>query len=73
MAIDWADAGTVTAVSVATANGVSGTSSGGATPELTIALGDITPITVNGATINEDISNGNLNLGYQSGGTWVVE
>jgi hypothetical protein len=36
--------GTVTAVSVATANGVSGTSSGGATPALTIALGAITPI-----------------------------
>jgi hypothetical protein len=36
--------GTVTAVSVVTANGVSGTSSGGATPALTIALGAITPI-----------------------------
>lgn len=38
--------GTVTAVSVATANGVSGTSSGGATPALTIALGNITPTSV---------------------------
>ena len=37
--------GTVTAVSVATANGVSGTSSGGTTPALTIALGDISAAT----------------------------
>ena len=44
-------AGTVTAVSVATANGVSGSSSWGATPALTIALGDITPSKVNGNTI----------------------
>jgi hypothetical protein len=43
-------AGTVTAVSVATANGVSGSSSGGATPALTISLGAITPTTVNGHT-----------------------
>jgi len=45
-----AGAGTVTAVSVATANGVSGSSSGGATPALTIVLGEITPTTVNGNT-----------------------
>lgn len=38
--------GTVTAVSVASANGISGTSSGGATPALTIALGNITPSSV---------------------------
>ncbi len=38
--------GDVTAVSVATANGVSGSSSGGATPALTLALGDITPTSV---------------------------
>ena len=43
--------GTVTAVSVATANGVSGSSSGGATPALTISLGAITPSTVNGLTL----------------------
>lgn len=43
-------AGTVTAVSIATANGVSGSSSGGATPSLTITLGAITPSTVNGNT-----------------------
>ncbi len=38
-----APAGTVTAVSIATANGFSGSSSGGATPALTIIAGDITP------------------------------
>ncbi len=43
--------GTVTAVSVATANGVSGNSSGGSTPALTISLGAITPSTVGGNTI----------------------
>lgn len=40
----------VTAVSVATANGVSGSSSGGATPALTIALGAITPTSTNGVS-----------------------
>ena len=45
-------AGTVTAIGVTTANGVSGTSSGGATPNLTITLGAITPTTVNGLTIS---------------------
>lgn len=44
--------GTVTAVGVATANGVSGSSSGGATPNLTITLGAITPSTVNGNTFS---------------------
>lgn len=43
--------GTVTAVSVATANGVSGSSSGGATPALTLTLGAITPTTVNALTL----------------------
>lgn len=43
--------GTVTAVSVATANGFSGSSSGGATPSLTIVAGVITPTSVNGLTI----------------------
>lgn len=40
----------VTSVSVATANGVSGSSSGGATPALTLVLGAITPssVAVNG-------------------------
>lgn len=38
--------GTVDSVSVASANGVSGTSSGGANPALTIALGAITPSSV---------------------------
>lgn len=44
--------GTVTAVSIATANGVSGSSSGGATPALTIVLGVITPTSVNGITFS---------------------
>lgn len=38
--------GTVTAIGVTTANGVSGSSSGGATPNLTITLGAITPSSV---------------------------
>lgn len=45
-------AGTVTAVSVASANGVSGSSSGGATPALTIALGAITPTSVNTVVVS---------------------
>jgi hypothetical protein len=60
--------GLVTAVSVATANGVSGTSSGGATPALTIALGAITPSTVNTLTVglgNNSIA-GNTAVGVQS-------
>lgn len=44
--------GTVTAVSIATANGFSGSSSGGATPALTIVAGAITPTSVNGLTIS---------------------
>lgn len=44
--------GTVTTVSIATANGISGTSSGGATPSLTLTLGSITPTSVNGVTIS---------------------
>ncbi|HTE49099.1 MAG TPA: hypothetical protein VK675_04285, partial [Candidatus Paceibacterota bacterium] len=42
--------GTVTAVSIATANGFSGSSSGGATPALTIIAGAITPTSVNGVS-----------------------
>lgn len=42
--------GTVTAIGVTTANGVSGTSSGGATPNLTISLGAITPTSTNGVS-----------------------
>lgn len=52
--------GTVTAVSVASANGISGSSSGGATPALTLALGDITPSSVFSADISA-ISLGLLN------------
>jgi hypothetical protein len=52
-----AQPGTVTAIGVTTANGVSGSSSGGTTPNLTITLGAITPSsvaatgTVSGATM----------------------
>jgi hypothetical protein len=42
--------GTVTDIGVTTANGVSGSSSGGPTPNLTITLGEITPTSVNGNT-----------------------
>lgn len=45
-----AGGGTLTAVSVATANGVSGTSSGGTTPALTIVLGAIAPTSTNGVS-----------------------
>ena len=62
-ATDWntfnnKGSGTVTAVSVATANGVSGSSSGGATPALTIALGAITPsaVQVSGLTASQILS-----------------
>lgn len=44
--------GTVTAISVANANGFSATSSGGATPALTISAGAITPSSVNGVVIS---------------------
>ncbi len=47
-----AGGGTVTAVSVATANGFSGTSSGGATPALTIIAGAIVPTSVNGVVLS---------------------
>ena len=40
----------VTTVGITSANGVSGSSSGGTTPNLTITLGDITPTSVNGIT-----------------------
>ena len=42
-----ATTGTVNTVSIATANGISGSSSGGTTPSLTLALGAITPSSVN--------------------------
>lgn len=59
--------GTVTAVSVATANGFSGSSTGGATPALTIVAGDIVPGTVvasNTTTPHIDITAGSTNTGY---------
>ena len=40
----------ITAIGVTTANGISGTSSGGTTPNLTIALGAITPTSTNGVS-----------------------
>lgn len=42
----------VTAITITSANGISGSSSGGATPALTLALGTITPTTVNGITLS---------------------
>ena len=42
----------LTAIGVTTANGVSGTSSGGTTPNLTISLGAITPSSVNSVVIS---------------------
>jgi hypothetical protein len=62
-------AGTVTAIGVTTANGVSGSSSGGATPNLTITLGAITPTTVNGITIT---ANGTNTLNISAGKTLAV-
>lgn len=62
-AISGLGTGTVTAVSVATANGVSGTSSGGSTPALTIALGAITPSSI---VATGNISGANL-TGTNSG------
>lgn len=58
-------AGTVTTVSVATANGVSGTvANATTTPSITITLGAITPTTVNGNTITT--GSGTLTLGAGS-------
>lgn len=50
--VQGAGTGTLTAVSIATANGISGTSSGGATPTLTITLGAITPTSVNSVVLS---------------------
>lgn len=53
--------GTVTAIGVTTANGVSGSSSGGATPNLTLVLGAITPTSVaaSGALSGSNLSGTN--------------
>ena len=65
--------GTVTSIGVTTANGVSGSSSGGATPSLTITLGDITP---SSSTVSGLIKANRLNLGWQTiataGGTTTL-
>lgn len=60
-----ASAGYVTAISIATANGISGSSSGGATPTLTLTLGAITPSSVNGVSSTE--------IGYVSGVTSNIQ
>lgn len=58
-----AGTGTVTSVSVTTANGVSGTvATATTTPAITVALGDITPTTVNVS-----------GAGYQKGGTTILK
>ena len=46
-----ATSGALTAIGVTTANGISGSSSGGATPSLTLTLGAITPLSVNALTL----------------------
>jgi len=58
--------GTVTAVSVATANGISGSSSGGTTPALTLSLGAITPSTVNGLTLTSNATGFSVSGGTTS-------
>jgi hypothetical protein len=52
----------VTAVSIATANGFSGSSSGGTTPALTIVAGAITPTTVNKVTITTPATSATLTI-----------
>lgn len=77
-ATDWntfngKGSGTVTAIGVTTANGVSGSSSGGSTPNLTLTLGAITPTSVNGLplslgtnSVSTNIAIGNAVLGSGS-------
>lgn len=62
--------GTVTAIGVTTANGVSGSSSGGSTPNLTITLGAITPTSVNGLTISSTV--GTLTIANTAGASLVT-
>jgi hypothetical protein len=64
--------GTVTAIGVTTANGVSGSSSGGATPNLTITLGAITPTSI---TMSGALSGGttcDFSTSFKVGGTKVL-
>jgi hypothetical protein len=65
--------GGVSSIAVATANGVSGTSSGGSNPSLTMVLGDITPTSVTattgGASINA--ATGNITT-FKSAGSTVA-
>lgn len=70
--------GFVTAVSIASANGISGSSSGGSTPALTLALGAITPTSTNGVSaatmaFNDATSSIQTQLnGKQAGGTYLT-
>jgi hypothetical protein len=60
--------GTVTSVSVTTANGVSGSvATQTTTPAITLTLGDITPTSVNGANIKS--VNGNVCVGLNNNST----
>jgi hypothetical protein len=57
----------ISSISITTANGISGTSSGGATPSLTLSLGAITPTSINGNTITTGtgtitLDNGTISL-----------
>lgn len=63
--LDAATSGAVTAISIASANGISGSSSGGATPILTLALGAITPSSVaaSGSVTGSNLSG--INTGDQ--------
>jgi hypothetical protein len=68
--IDAKGAGTVTSVSVATANGFSGTvANATTTPAITIIAGQIVPTTVNGLTIT---ANGTNTLNIAVGKTLVI-
>jgi hypothetical protein len=65
-----AGVGGVTAVSVATANGISGTSSGGTTPALTLSLGAITPSSISlDTTTNAGLLIANTSAGSNA---WAV-
>ncbi len=71
-AVEYAAAGsgTVTSVSVTTANGVSGSvATATTTPAITLTLGAVTPTTVNGLTIT---ANGTNTLNIAAGKTLVV-
>lgn len=69
-AIIGGSTGTVTSVSVTTANGISGTvATATTTPAITLTLGAITPTSVNGLTIT---ANGTNTLNIAAGKTLVI-